>query len=333
MVKFDDFTVKYLKKFYYNRKDFILPGLKELKNKIMQSFNNKINYNIENYEIPINKIKKLVDTDWVDKDVINSLDLLNSNYKISWKYNNIEHQIFIKTTKEKFTEFIKRLPVMINLLNYIYSIKKTNEKRPLQMYLILTLLKKKIFDSNKIIGVKNVNSGYTDFMSNEILVWREEEFEKVMFHEMVHYMDLDVRNMSFNDKQLPHEIDGPKSYYEAFTDVWANIFHIIYLSIITKKSASSLFQIEFEFMRNQANLFNSHFKLENWNKKKIVKQSTPAFTYYIIKYLLFKKIIDSKNLDIMNDPKKILEEILSENFVEDNYINCDSTRMTLLQLK
>jgi hypothetical protein len=56
MVKFDDFTVKYLKKFYYNRKDFILPGLKELKNKIMESYNNKINYNIENYEIPINKI-------------------------------------------------------------------------------------------------------------------------------------------------------------------------------------------------------------------------------------------------------------------------------------
>jgi hypothetical protein len=200
------------------------------------------------------------------------------------------------------------------------------------MYLILTHLKKQP-PSSSIVGVKNVNSGYTDFSTNEILVWREEEFEKVIFHEMIHYMDLDVRNMAFDDKELPHHIDGPKSYFEAFTDIWGNIFYFIYLSIITGKSANSLFQIEYQFMKNQANLFNKIFNLKDWATKKTIKQNTPAFTYYILKFLIYKEIIKSGTLDILNNPRDLLIKILSSDFKEEQFVNLNSTRMTLIQLE
>jgi hypothetical protein len=169
-------------------------------------------------------------------------------------------------------------------------------------------------------------------MTNEILVWREEEFEKVIFHEMIHYMDLDVRNMAFDDKELPHEIDGPKSYYEAFTDFWGNKYHLIYLSLLTKKSVSSLFQIEFQFMKNQANLFNNIFNLQNWSNKQIIKQNTPAFTYYILKFLIFKNVIDSKSLESLENPRDLLSKILKSKFEQDKFIHVNSTRMTLIQI-
>jgi hypothetical protein len=147
------------------------------------------------------------------------------------------------------------------------------------MYLILTHLKKQP-PTSSIVGVKNVNSGYTDFSTNEILVWREEEFEKVIFHEMIHYMDLDVRNMAFDDKELPHHIDGPKSYFEAFTDIWGNIFYFIYLSIITNKSANSSFISE---MLNDAivwldsNLNTTENKSSNQSKKKKNTKTNATF--------------------------------------------------------
>lgn len=326
MVKFDSFTKKYMKIFYDKKGDEVLPGLKELRKKVFDTYDKNIKYNIEEYIIPLVKIKKLIDTEWVDPEVINSLDELKINQKITWTYKNIKHTIFLKSSKE--IEYMKPL---LNVLNYIHDQKQIKEDRPIKMYLILTHLKK-IPPTTNTVGVKNVNSGYTDFSTNEILVWREEEYQKVIFHEMIHYMDLDVRNMAFEDKDLPHYIDGPKSYYEAFTDIWGNIYYFIYLSIVTGKSANSLFQIEYQFMKNQANLFNNIFGLKDWSNKEIIKQNTPAFTYYILKFLIYKELIKKQKLEILSYPRELLEKILNDKFIEEKYMNLNSTRMTLIQI-
>jgi len=330
MVKFDDFTVKYLKLFYNKREPILFPDLKNLRTLIKNSFNKKLKFDIDDYEIPLKKIEKLADTQWVDKDMLNNLDSLKSNKKIMWTYRKINHTIYIKSTKDKFKSFKNRLHILINCLNYIYDKKPIKEERPLNMYLILTPLKK--IANNIIIGPKNINSGYTDFISNEILIWREEEFEKVIFHEMVHYMDLDVRNMSFSDDELPHIIDGPKSYYEAFTDVWGVTYYLVYLSIVTNKSINSLFEIEYQFMKNQAHFFNDFFGLKNWGNKKEIKQTSPAFTYFIIKFLLFKTIVETNDISLMEKPKEALSKIFDNGFKQEKYENLNSARMTLLQL-
>jgi hypothetical protein len=200
------------------------------------------------------------------------------------------------------------------------------------MYLILTPLKKFTPLDVESVAPENINSGYTDFLTNEIVIWREEEFEKVIFHEMIHYMDLDVRNMAFTDNELPHEIDGPKSYYEAFTDVWGNFYYFIYLSILTGKSVNTLFEIEYQFIKNQANYFNNLFNLKNWDYKKTIKQETSAFTYFILKFLLFNKIIESKSLDILKNPREVLIKIFKDGFNQETFIDFKSSRMTLIQL-
>jgi hypothetical protein len=219
------------------------------------------------------------------------------------------------------------------MLNYLMAI--SQEKR-IHMYLILSPLKKEII-KDEIVSPKHINSGYTDYISNEIFIWREEEFEKVIFHEMIHYMDLDVRNMAFEDTDLPIIINGPKSYYEAFTDIHGIMYYLIYISIITGRSVNSLFQIEYQFIKNQANKLNDVFNLEDWDNKskskKSINQQSPAFTYYIIKYLIIKKIVKEDNFDLINNPKELLKEIFKSGFQSEKFKDLNSSRMTLIQIK
>jgi len=330
MIKFDDFTNNNLKIFINRNKNINFNYIKELKKDIVKNFNKNIKYEILEYKIPDNKLKKLFDTEWVYSKIYDNLDNLDVECEIIWDYKT-KHTIYLKCNKEKFTSFKQRLPILLNILNFLYDKKNTNQTRPINIYLILSHLKKEL-EKDVIINAKHINSGYTDFNSNEILVWREEEFEKVIFHEMIHYMDLDVRNMSFDDNHLPHEIDGYKSYFEAFTDFWGILYHLIYISIITKKSVNSLLQIEYNFIENQANLLNHHFGLKNWKDKKKIKQNSPAFTYFILKYLLFKEIIYSNNIQTLEYPKELIMTILKKKFIQKVFIDLNSARMSLLQL-
>ena len=325
----NEFLNKYLLYFYENRDnglkfDFIKEERTKVKNKLT-----KIDYKIKPYIIPENKIKKLINTDWVYQDVINNLQTLDINYKISWNYKTI-HNIYLKCNKEKYNSFSKRINILLNVINYLYDKKNYKKNKAINMYLILSPLKKN-FDIDCIIGPKNINSGYTDFNSNEIFIWREEEFEKVIFHELIHYMDLDIRNIDINDNILPHNIYGFESYFEAFTDFWGIIYHLIYVSLITNRSIISLLQIEFKFMENQANLMNDFFKLNNWEYKKEIKQNSPAFTYFIIKYLIFEKIINSNDITLLDNPQKLILNVLSDGFKTKEFIKLPP-RMTLIQL-
>ena len=336
MIKFDDFTNKHLKFFMEKRSKAIFPKLKKMRSDINNYIkNNEIKFKIEDYIIPEKKLLKLTDTQWVYKEVLNSIEDLKANYKISWSYKKFNHCIIIKSTESKFKYFKERLDTLLHIINYIYDLKKTEEEREINMYLLLSPLKK-IIEKDEIISPKNINSGYTDFITNEIFIWREEEFEKVIFHELIHYMDLDVRNMTFDDEDIPIIINGPKSYYEAFTDLQGILYYLVYVSIITGKSVNSLFQIEYEFIKNQANNLNNIFKLDNWNNKenskKTIKQSSPAFTYYIIKYLIIKKIVEDNDINLLNNPKELVKTIFDLGFTSESCIDIKSSRMTLIQM-
>ena len=143
---------------------------------------------------------------------------------------------------------------------------------------------------------------------------------------------------TFEDEDVPINIDGPKSYYEAFTDLQGIMYYLIYVSIVIGKSVNSLFDIEYQFIKNQAHKLNDVFKLDSWKNnednilKKTVKQLSPAFSYYIIKYLIMKKIIDTNNYDLLNNPKDLIKEIFKIGFQTGGFTNIRSSRMTLIQM-
>ena len=323
----DEFSNKYLEYFNQRRdRNIKFDFIKEEKRKIKLE---RINYKLQLYEIPKNKIEELLNSPWVYHEVINNLDSLDINYKITWYYKTT-HTIYLKCRKEKYIGFSKRINILLNIINYLYDLKKYREDKPINIYLLLSPLKKN-FDIDIEIGPKNINSGYTDFKRNIILIWREEEFEKVIFHELIHYLDLDNRDILFDDGDLLHQINNFKNYYEAITDFWGIIYHLIYVSLVTNRSINSLLQIEFKFIENQANLMNDFFNLNDWNYKKEINQQSPAFSYFIVKYLIFNKILKSNDITLLYNPYKLIKDILSEKFKTNEFIKLPP-RMTLIQL-
>lgn len=326
MVKFDEVSIKYLKIFINKRDPNIkFDFIKAERNAVLSTFDNNIKYTIVNEIIPLDKIKRLFNTKWVALEAINNIANLDSNYKISWN----KHHIYLKCTTKKFDAIKKRISILLNMLNYIYNKKPHN--KPLKIYLILIPLKK-FLEPSQPIKPKHINTGYTDFDTNEILCWREEEFEKVLFHEMIHYMYLD--DIDKVDDYHKHSLNN-KNYQEAITDFWGIIYNLIYISIITKKSVLSLFQIEYAFMENQALLINAHLGLGDWSQNKQITQYTSAYTYFIVKFLIFKKIVELNNIDMIYDTSRLFKEIFNKNFLYGIFINkfvATPPCMTLLQL-
>jgi len=332
---FTNYTKKNLSKFINNR--YILDNTNSLlislynKKNIIINFINNIIINItidNNYQF---KYKQYCKSRFIDKKIEN----LNFTNSLLIKWNN--NKIIIKTNIKNIKSIILKIKILIYLIEYIKSISIKSDK-PLIIVLVLSNLKKLYPVKNKVITSENVNSGYTDFTNNIIFIWRYEEFEKVLFHEIIHFYELDKSNHS-----VPNIINTDiysHNYYEAITDLYGILYHIIYISIITKIELKILLELEISYIKNQAIKLNNFFNLYNWKHKpnKYINQSTSAFSYYILKYLLFEYLLNLNKCDIYEhldyiNYNNLLNNILSKPFNQTEFINLNSMRMTLIQLK
>jgi hypothetical protein len=290
--------------------------IKSIRSEIISMEN--VNYTYSISQIPNEIIDILKSSEWVSNKL--SYDYLLYEVNIKWNNNNI----YIKTTKDKFDRFLKRLPIFLKILNYI---NKNNDN--IEIYMILSNLKKNI-NEYEVISPDHVNSGYTNLLTKLIFIWREEEFEKVCFHEVIHLLDQDHRN---EHVELETNIDGPRSFHEAITDFKAIIINIIYLSLVTRIKLKILFTFEYYFIKNQSTYIYEILKIKN-------KQNSPAYSYFVLKYFIFKyfnslyfneKLFD--DIFYKNINYKILIDIIKDyNITSLNYINVNSARMTLFEL-
>jgi hypothetical protein len=313
--------------------------LNEIKNerKQIKDFIKKNNINIkinlikdENLKQLDKKINSYSQVNWVDtKNLINDLINLDKTFEFTWltsdKYIN---KMYIKTTDDVIKKIIKRIKFLIYIGEYL-KYKTNNISKAFDIYIILSNLKKNFPTKNKKMKVPNVNGGYTDIYNNYIFIWRYEEFEKVLLHEIIHFVDMDLRDQDVNTKL---NINGPSSFFEALTDFFAIFYNLIFLSIVSKISIRNLLQLELTFIENQAMALNEHYNLGNWQNKisKKINQTTPALSYYILKYLLFKYFMENK-LDISNY-NELINKIIKIGLITKPYVKLNSSRMSLLQL-
>jgi hypothetical protein len=134
----------------------------------------------------------------------------------------------------------------------------------------------------------------------ELYIWRKEEFEKVLIHELIHTLKLDF--MAYPDeltKQIYTYFNIPIHINihvgEAYVETWAMIFNLIFIS----KSSNIFFEIfekELIFSLYQTSKVIHHFgyKCLNYCDKSLIKynkdnyitqfqQDTSVFSYYILK--------------------------------------------------
>ena len=153
----------------------------------------KINFiELNNKEITINDIK------------VSCSDHNHPNGATSYKVNINNKNIIINFYTNKHSsnpEYrdLYKIFIMLYLLT-LYSSKKCSKSLTIDIY--FTPFKRSLpKNASDIIGPININGGFTYggcMSSNKITVYREEEWFKVLIHELFHNLDLDFAEMNID---------------------------------------------------------------------------------------------------------------------------------------
>ena len=122
-------------------------------------------------------------------------------------------------------QMIRKIDIILNMFDSILQ----NEKY-YSIDLFLSPLKKKIY-KNKSIEKVNINTGSIKYKRNYITIYREEEWDKVLIHELIHYKHLHILSIrdklkyAFKDINFKGSILNPN---EAYVESMAIILYCLY---------------------------------------------------------------------------------------------------------
>ena len=219
------------------------------------------------------------------KEVIDYIDQINTTY--FYKFENIKCYVYYdklknNINKNKIQDTIKR------------GYKISNKTKNFIIHLILSPAKK-IIETNKILTSKNTNSGFTYSNGNEIFIFREEEFSKVLIHELIHHDQL-IHNDNFklvNKKRLMNYFEITKDTIlilnEAIIEFWATLVHLAFVSCQYKINYLDLYKKELSY-----SLFKSYqiLRLKETYKNKQWCDKCNIYSYIIFKTILLFNIND-----------------------------------------
>lgn len=250
------------------------------------------------FDIPIpdnmydNPFMSIENYKWIEDNVVEYKKVL---------YDNISLDIYSgkKIQDNEIKEIIRIIKVFKTLTN--------TETVEIRCNIFLTDMEKYV-DINDIILTNNqVNTGST--IRKEIInIWRIEELQKVLFHELIHYIGYDIvdNNDTIND-QLLKKIKMCKWCFiranESYVDCIAIIMNSVYNSYkhVGKNysTVSWIFNIFFKidiyytlYQTSNILYLNGYNKIDEIYEKEFTQYSN-AMSYYIIKSALLFNINDT----------------------------------------
>ena len=225
------------------------------------------------------------------RDIINKL-----NIRTKLEASNREIIIF---SKEKISDsFIKKIDSIFNFFDMI-----TKKKNYYKLEVFLSGKKKYINKNLNSLDPDNINSGAT-LPSYFIYIFRKEEFVKVLFHELVHYLDLDMRDYQEKFKELYADINLKASIVnpnEAYTEILAlllmNIWEHNYLNVELdiKEYVSKKLTLELGWSYFQISKILKYFVCYNsyeelFTDKCEFRQNSNVLSYFILKTFFLQNI-------------------------------------------
>jgi hypothetical protein len=296
--------------------------------KLTKKSNYNINYIFENYPELLNK--KIKDTYFIkllytliDKaSHLSEYTLQTRNEKVKLESNmylpeNIKQHIEetnynlyeIKYTIKLINVTVKLYTnEKINVEKYIYFInvilnmcanESSQTKTDFNISLFLTPYEKS--KPTDIIEPHHINSGFTIPSSNEIIIYRKEEWFKVFIHECFHLFCLDFSDVNIDFKQMFNVlffIESDFLFFESLVEYWARTINLAIVSYYTKKNIS---YEDFETLMNvnlaveqvyclvqMKNMLSSvNLTYDQLIKEKCnYKENTNCFCYYVLGALL-----------------------------------------------
>ena len=229
-----------------------------------------------------------------------NLKILNREIEIDFYLFNI-----INLNFERYVEYLDNRINIVRLLLF-YMIKNSNKEcnNKLKIIIYLTEFEKVLpKEHDVIIGPENVNSGYSYvcIKSGLIVIFRKEEWFKVLIHECIHSFGLEFSNMDLSEFNIEiRKIFNLKfdiNIFEAYTEFWAEILNIGIICYVNNignkknyhKCIKNFIAIERFFSIFQAKKILKFYKLnyqDFLNKVTLYKENSNVFSYYIIKAIM-----------------------------------------------
>jgi hypothetical protein len=250
----------------------------------------------------------------------NTLTML---YKVKATYNSNTIQLYIHKEKDDMEEVV--IHRIVSKLFTLIDLFTKNTNTTFNIYIWLSDLKKKTpgkegikheHHHSKTFRAQHINSGATVHNlieeSVELFIWRKEEIEKVLLHEMIHTLKLDfmdypedLKRVFVNEFNIPNHITLRLG--EAYVETWAVILNTIFITFtqntklpikeqcnIDSPEFYNLFAMEIYFTLLQSSKILYHFgynciegcaipfKSTEINGDNF-KQETSVFSYYLVK--------------------------------------------------
>jgi len=187
--------------------------------------------------------------------------LYNLSYTYSLMNREIKVHFIVEQTSpeyqiELYNEYIEKILIWLHVINE-YASKKCSKR--LVIYLYFTSLKKRLPESKiHILNQNNVNTAftYTCPVDSEIVVFRREEWFKVLMHESFHNFALDFSDMNTEEctKRILSifNVKSDVNLFEAYTEFWAEIMNAAFCSYFFLKRSPNDGELEvvYEFLSN-----------------------------------------------------------------------------------
>ena len=275
--------------------------------------NNSINKFIKKGKLPNSDLLQSTYVDeqcrkYIDKNV----NYLQVNAKIFDKNITIYFTLFEKSINiDKYSDSIKNILI---LLRFLLSFSTTHKKGSLVLYLFLTPIKKTLPKTSiSILNQSNVNTAVTTSCNphGSVLIYRKEEWFKVLIHELHHVLCLDFSGMEYNNlKQSMSNLFKIKSEYnvaETYSEFWATIINCLFCSynLLDDNCDTTTFLLYSEFFIEFERIFSIFQTIKildfmGLNYKEMIsndtddiqlkytlyREKTNVFCYYILKTIL-----------------------------------------------
>jgi hypothetical protein len=243
-----------------------------------------------------------------------------------------------------------------SIIMWMYVLNKYASKscsKTLVVYLYFTSLEKKIPLSNiYTLNEMHVNTAFTTTCpkDSEIVIFRQEEWLKVLIHESFHNYALDFSDMDNTDVHNCilniFKVKSDVNLYESYTEFWAEIINALFCSFFSIKDKTDInnflehsqFFINFErtysffqmvkvldFMGLEYKDFYLSKKKNIISRENLYKENTSVLSYYIIKCILmnnyqsFLSWCKTNNFSLLQFKKTNTNQMQYCKFIENNY--------------
>jgi hypothetical protein len=246
----------------------------------------------------IDKHTVLNDTTFLSKSYIDIIvKHFNKLQEYTFIHNNNKIIIYLYTTDYKDLDvwnldddyiLILHVAQMFSIIEYLQM---KHVKIPIHFYPTPFL---KEWDGHNLTP-NVVNSGFTINGINDkhIVIYRKEEYNRLLFHEMIHFllldsaMDINVWKDAhlhiINDFRIMKHIN----LFEAYTDTWAILWCIIMKCVLLPEcDYNKMIEEERKHIKCMVRQLLYETDIDNINmiRKTPWKQETSALTYYVFKY-------------------------------------------------